>query len=131
MAEHVVRAYVDKAQTDCQLQKHIQQTDLYMPYLQLICHQLESMFPVRLTQVLVEHDAMDNRAAAIHAINQQEDQICHILRKRNEATNQEQQDISHTYRPYISGEAFGLALRPEVEEAAAEHCQQCPSADFQ
>ena len=67
-----------------------------MTYMQFICHQLVRMLAVRLAHVLVKQDAMAYGKASIHAIDQQEYEICHVSRSENERAYEEEQDICHS-----------------------------------
>ena len=90
------RAKVDEAQRYYKLHKHINAAHQRMRHLQLIGHQLVRMLAVRLAQVLVQQDAMAYGKASIHAIDQQEDEICHVARSENERAYEEEQDICYS-----------------------------------
>ena len=76
---------------------------------QLIGHQLVRMLAVRLTQFFVQQDAMHDGQAAVHAIDQQEDEICHVSRSENERAYEEEEDICHDY--FI---LFGTEIMAEI-----------------
>ena len=65
-----VRHTKHKRQGNRQLQAHVEKRNLHMPDFQLIRHQLIGVLPMRLAQVLMAHDAMDNRAATVNPIHQ-------------------------------------------------------------
>lgn len=118
------RTKIYKAQRYKQLQSHIYQTNNRMRHLQFIGHQLVGVLAMRLSQVLVQQDAMAYGKASIHAIDQQEYEICHVARSENERAYEEEQDICHSDLAYVPGEAFGLSLRAEVEAAENDVCKR-------
>lgn len=88
-----------------------------MANFQLVRHDLIGMFPVSLSQILMQHNAMHNRQTAIHAIDQQEDQPSNIARLHNHIPQQEQHDKRNTNRPDIASKALRLTLRTEIKDA--------------
>ena len=87
MRQDIIRTHIDEAQRHHQLQGHIQQAHLHVTNLQFVSHQLISTLPVRLIQVLVQHDAVADGQYTIHTIHQQEDQICQIVCSNNHLAN--------------------------------------------
>ena len=51
------------------LQSHIDKRHRHVAHIQLICHQLISMFAMRLPKILMQHNTMDNGTTAINPIN--------------------------------------------------------------
>ena len=90
------RAEVYESQRHSELQQRVEGRNLHMPYTQFIGHQLVRMLAVRLAQVLMQQDAMAYGKASIHAIDQQEYEICHVARSENERAYEEEQDICHS-----------------------------------
>lgn len=90
------RAEVYESQRHCELQQGVEGSDFYVPDFKLIGHQLVRMLAVRLAQVLVQQDAMAYGKASVHAIDQQEDEICHIARRENQGADEEEQDICYS-----------------------------------
>lgn len=90
------RAEVYEAQGHCELQQGVEGSDFHVADLKLIGHQLISVLAVSLTQVFVQQDAMHDGQAAIYAIDQQEDEICHIARRENQGAYEEEEDICHS-----------------------------------
>lgn len=125
MGEDGVGTQVDEAQRHRQLHGHIEETYLHMSYLQLVGHQLVGVLAVRLTQVLVKHDAVDNRAASIHAVYQQEHQVGDVARLHYQFAEREQHDEGDAYAAHIPCEAFGFPFGAEVEDAEHQHPDDC------
>ena len=90
------RAEVYEAQRHSELQQRVEGRNLHMPYPQFIGHQLVRMLAVRLAQVLMQQDAMAYGKASAHAIDQKEDEICHVARRENERAYEEEQDICYS-----------------------------------
>lgn len=123
MRTHGIRNRINKYQRYHQLQAHVEQRYLHMSYLQFIRHQLERMLAMRFSQVLVQHDTMNDGQTAIDAIHHQQQQVRHILRPNNQFTQNEQQDKSNTDAAHIPGKAFRIPFRSKVEEAEHQHTQ--------
>lgn len=90
------RAEVYEAQGHCELQQGVEGSDFHVADLKLIGHQLISVLAVRLAQVVVQQDAMAYGKASVHAIDQQEYEICHVARSENERADEEEEDICHS-----------------------------------
>lgn len=90
------RAEVYESQRHSKLQQGVEGSDFHVPNLKLIGHQLISVLAVRLTQVFVQQDAMHDGQTAVHAIDQQEDEICHIARRENQGADEKEEDICHS-----------------------------------
>ena len=103
------RAEVYEAQRHSELQQRVEGRNLHMPYPQFIGHQLVRMLAVRLAQVLMQPDAMAYGKASVHAIDQQEYEICHVARSENERAYEEEEDICHDY--FI---LFGTEIMAEI-----------------
>ena len=100
-----------------------------MAHSKFIRHQLIRMFTMRLTQVLMQHDAMTDRQHTIYSIHQQENEIRQITRGNDHLTNQEQHDEGNTYRPYITGKALRLTFWTEVENAEHKYRKNLTQAE--
>ena len=57
----------------------------------------------------MQQDAMAYGKASVHAIDQQEDEICHVARSENERAYEEEEDICHDY--FI---LFGTEIMAEI-----------------
>ena len=90
--QHRLRAQVDEAQGNHQLDDHIQQRDHHVAHPQLVRHQLVGVLAVRLAQVLVQHDAVDDGQRAVHPVHQEEHDVCNVLRRQHQAAQGEQDD---------------------------------------
>ena len=76
------------------------------------------MLAVRRAQILMQHDPVHDRAAAVHAIHDQEHQPGHVARLHHQPPQGEQHDEGDAHRPDVARKALRLALRAEIEEAA-------------
>ena len=121
MRQHCIRTQIDEAKCYCQLHRHIDECDSNMPHIQLVTHQLESMFAVCLAQILVQHDAVDDGQTTIHTINQQENHIGNITRLDNQPAQRKQHDKRDADAAHITRKAFRFTLRSEVENAEHQH----------
>ena len=92
-----------------------------MAHAQFICHQLVSVFTMGFAKVLMQHNAVDNSAATIHAIHQKKCQPGNIVGFHNQATNHKQEDKSHSNATYVTGKALGFVLWTKIEETENQH----------
>ena len=118
------RANEYEAERHGQLQGHVNHAHKRMRHLQLIRHQLVHMLAVRLAEILVKQDAMGNRAATVNAVNQQEDQPGDVSGPDNQHPDGKEKDECDSDAANISGEAFRLSPRTEIEEREDKHAQQ-------
>ena len=75
------------------------------------------MFPVRLSQILVQHNTVQNCANSIYAINQQENQPRHIARLHYQAAYRKQHYKSNADTSHIPSKALRLTFGPKIKEA--------------
>ena len=108
--QHGVRAQVDESQRHHQLQAHINQRNHHMTHLQLIRHQLVRVLSVRLPQVLMQHNAVENGQRTVDTINKEEYNVCNILSHQHQASQRKQDDERNTDAPHIPGKALRVPL---------------------
>ena len=123
MRKNRIRAKINKPKRHNKLQSHIEERHLHMPNLQLIRHQLVRMLPMRLPQILMQHNPVTDSQHTIHPIHQEEDQVRHIPRLHNQLPDSKQHDKRNTDTTHIPGKALRLTLRAEVKEAEHQYTQ--------
>lgn len=82
--QHRRGAEVNEAKRHRQLQGHINQRHRHVAHLQLIRHQLIGVLAMRLPQILVQQDAMEDGHAAVDPIHQEEHDPRHVLRRQHQ-----------------------------------------------
>ena len=70
-----------------------------------------------LTQIFVKQDAVADSHHTVHAIDEQEDEPCHILSSQYQRADHKQQNVRHPDRAHITRKALRLTLRTEIEQA--------------
>ena len=94
-----------------------------MAHVEFVGHNLIGVLAVGLAEGFVEHDAVENGAAAVDAVDDQESEPGDVVGFHNEAADQEEEDESDADAANIAGEAFCFVLRAEVEPAEYEDAQ--------
>ena len=87
--------------------------------MQLVGHQLVRVLAVRLAQMLVQQDAVDDGQDGIHAVDPEQQQILDITGSGNKPAENKQDDECDTDRPHISGKA--PCPFTEIEETEYQH----------
>ena len=118
-----VRAQEDESERDRELDAHVDAGHRHVAHPQFIGHELIGMFAVRLSQPLMQHEAMHDGQVAVHAVQDQQDQVRHVPGLHDQLPQREEQDERHTDAAHVAGEAARLALRAEIEEAEHQHAQ--------
>lgn len=77
--QQCIRAKINKTERYYQLHSHIQQAHRHVAHLQFVRHQLVRMFSVCLSQMLMQHHAMEDGHTAINTKHDKEHGIRHIL----------------------------------------------------
>ena len=95
-----------------------------MGHLQLIRHQLVSMFAMSLPKILVKEYAVHNGQTAVNAVHQQENQPGDVTGPYNQHPDCKKQDESNPYTPDIPRKAFCLSARTEIEKREHKDTQQ-------
>ena len=99
-----IRHHIDRYQRKSQLQYHIDAAYDHVRYLQFVRHQLEHMLAMRLSQILMQHDAMADGQHAVQAIQQIEYNPGDIPCLVHQPTKAEYHDERHAYRSNIPWE---------------------------
>lgn len=99
-----------------QLQSHVNQGNSHMWHVQLIGHQLEGMFPVRLSQVFVQLYAVAYREYCVHAVHRQKDDIRKVTGLQYQFPEGEYHYESDGYGTHVAREAFRLVAKIEITE---------------
>ena len=92
-----------------------------MAHSKLIGHELIGVLSMGLSQILMKHNAVEDGHAAVHAIHKEKHNPCHILCGQHQPAQCKQDDKCNADASHIAGEAFGLTLRPEIEDAENQH----------
>ena len=90
---------------------------------QFVCHQLESMFAVSFSQILMKLDAVTDSQYGIRSVYGKENDVSEISGKKDKFAESEEYDKCHRNRADISGEAF--CFLPEIEEKEYKYCHTC------
>ena len=121
MRQNGIRHQINHAQGNGKLQPHIDEAHSYVVHSQFVSHKLIGVFAVSLAKILVEHDAVKDGAAAVDAVDNEECEPGDIGLLHNKLADEEEQDESDSNAADVPGEAFGLVLRPKVEDAENQH----------
>ncbi len=96
MCDCGVRTSIDETQVDAQLQTSENKRYGNVVHLQFVCHELESMLTVRLTNILVQHDTVADCCHTINAIDNEEYQPSRIHCFHDYAAYHKEHDESRT-----------------------------------
>ena len=109
----------DHTGTNDQLQHHVQRRDHRVLHPQLIRHDLVGMLPVRLAQIFMQQDPVDNREHRVDPIDRQKHDVRDVFRLENQQPEQEDDDECRPDTAHIPRKALRLPFRAEIE--VAEH----------
>ena len=70
---------------------------------------------MRLSQILMQHDAMHDGQTSIHSIHQEEDKPCDVTSLDDDIAQQEEHDKGDTDGAHIARKTFCLPFRTEIE----------------
>lgn len=82
--EVVVEGEEDEAGGNGELQERVDGGDYGVGHLQFVGHELVGVFAVGLTEVFVQHDAVDYREDGVGAVDSKEDDVGEVLRLDNQ-----------------------------------------------
>ena len=75
------------------------------------------MLSVRLSQVLVQHNAVDDGESAVNSIYQEKHNPRYVFRGQHQPAQRKEDDKRNANAPHVAREALRLSFRPEVEDA--------------
>ena len=111
-----IGAQINESQRHGQLHTHVDASHYRMRHLQLICHQLIRMLPVRLAQILVQQDSVAYGQNTVHAIYEKENQPCDVLSLHRQLAYAEKHDIRDANAADVARKTLRLATRSEPRE---------------
>lgn len=92
-----------------------------MAHLQFIGHQLIGVLAMCLAEFFVQHNAVADGEASVHAIDKQEYQPGDVACARDKHPDGKQDNERNSYTSDIPGKALSLATLTEVEERKHQH----------
>ena len=111
--------YGKQAARDYQLQDKIKGGNRSVRDMQLVGHQLVGVLAVRLAQMLVQKDAVDDGQDGIHTIDPEQQQILNISGGCDQAAQGEKDDEGDAHGTDVTCKAPGPF--PEIEETEYQH----------
>lgn len=94
-----------------------------MAHFKFISHQLIGVLAMGLAEFFVQHDAVADGEASVHAIDKQEYQPGDVACARDKHPDGKQDDERNPDTPDIPGKALSLATLTEIEERKHQHRQ--------